>query len=51
VHESTFGIGGLRLKKERTRFGASADRLLIPGRRHEEEKQKRIKSRNEREKE
>jgi hypothetical protein len=48
----TLGTGGLQLKKERTRFGASTDRLLGPGRRrHEEEKLKRIKSGNEREKE
>jgi len=48
----TLGTRGFWLKKERTRFGASTDRLPSPGRRrHEEEKLKRIKGRNEREKE
>jgi hypothetical protein len=52
VQEPTLGTTGLLLKKESTRFGASTDRLPSPGRRrHEEQKLKRIKSRNEREKE
>jgi hypothetical protein len=52
VLELTLSTGELRLKKERTRFGVSTDRLLSSGRRrHEEDKIKRIKSRMEREKE
>jgi hypothetical protein len=43
---------GFGCKRKETRFGVSTDRLPSPGRRrHEEEKLKRIKSRNEREKE
>jgi hypothetical protein len=43
VLEPTLGTGGLRLEKERTRFGVSTDRLLSSGRRGMKKRNKKDK--------